>query len=318
MRPRTMTVLAATVLVATAIGVEGATPATAAPQRAVETGGSVLSGPYVYAPEDLRATGTATTVTLTGTPSCQDAVRCELAVYGATPSSPTLRPLAVGSQAWPSWVQPGEYLSTRFSSIGYGRNGNRLEKWGAANPVVARPGPARTKLTAEVRSVDPAAKSAVLVGTATKGARVSIGGQETTADTSTGAWSITVTGLSVGTNSLTVIQKINGFEYDRLTRSVVIEQPTLDPVTVTSPATVQPGVENRFTGTATPGATFRVLDASGNPITPGRHAVDENGEWEFATTVPAGVTSFRFAIEQTAKGQTVTSELFTFLADTRG
>lgn len=273
--------------------------------------------PFAGVPEHKNVTATATTLTATATPICDFAIRCELEVSGVTPSHTTLTPLRSGSQAWPSWVQPGEALTVRFTSVAIGRNGERDEKFGI-HPWILRPGPARTPLTAEVRSIDHAARSAVIGGTATKGAQVLIGDRDTIADSTTGAWSITVTGLSVGTNSLTAIQKINGSEYDRRPVSVTINPPMFDPVTVTSPATVAPGVENRFTGTATPGATFRVLDASGNPITPGRYGVDENGEWEFATVVPAGVTSFSFIIEQHANGQTEPSDLFTFQADTRG
>lgn len=316
-RPRSLIALAALV-VATTVALVVTTPASAATTTPHDACGSVMAGPYAYPPIDKKLTGTATTVTVTATPQRHDAIRCELTAAGATPSSRELRPLAIGSQPWPSWVQPGEYMTVVFTSVAYGRNGGRDEQCCGGNPTVGRPGPTRTKLIAEIRSVDPAARSAVIAGTATKGARVSIGGQGTVVDATTGTWSITVTGLSIGTNPLVAIQEIDGIEYDRVPLSVVIDPPALDPVTVTGPATVQPGVENRFTGTATPRATFRVLDASGDPLTPGAHAVLGDGTWAFALTVPAGVTEFRFAIEQTANGRTETSRLFTIPADTRG
>ncbi|MEN0102295.1 MAG: hypothetical protein AAGC90_05155 [Curtobacterium sp.] len=316
-RPRLLTVLATTLVVAAAGGLTGATPASAAAGISNVAGGSVLAGPFAYPPFDKKLTATATTLTATATPDCQEAVRCEVSAAGATVSSGGLRPLSVGTQPWPSWVQPGEVVTVVFTTIAHGRNGGRDEARGGGDPWVARPGPTRTKLIAEIRSVDPVTRSALIAGTATKGARVSIGGQDTVVDTTTGTWSITVTGLSLGTNPLVVIQKINGIEYDRVPLSVVLDPPALDPVTVTGPATVQPGVENRFTGTATPRATFRVLDASGNPLTPGAHAVLGDGTWAFALTVPAGVTEFQFAIEQTANGRTETSRLFTIPADTR-
>jgi len=315
-RPRSLTILATTSVVAAAVGL-GATPASAAEPRPHGAGGSVLAGPFAYEPYDKRLSATATTLTATATPDCQEAVRCEVSAAGATPSSGGLRPLAVGTQPWPSWVQPGENVTVVFTTVAHGRNGGRAERRGSGDPYILRPGPARTKLTAEVRSVDPVAGSAVIAGAATKGARVSIGGQETVADTTTGAWSIPVTGLSLGTNQVTVIQRINGVEYDRVTLSVVLDPPALTPVTVTGPATVQPGFANRFTGTATPNATFRVLDASGTPIIPGEYRVSGDGTWAFAATVPAGATEFRFAIEQTAFGRTETSELFRISADTR-
>ncbi|MFJ3384451.1 MULTISPECIES: hypothetical protein [unclassified Curtobacterium] len=316
-RSRFLTVLATTLVVAAAGGLAAASPARAAADIPNDAGGSVLAGPFAYPPIDKKVSGTATTVTVTATPECQEAIRCEVTAAGVTPSSRELRPLAIGTQPWPSWVQPGEYMTVRFTSVAYGRNGGRVERWGGGDPYVGRPGPARTKLIAEIRSVDLISRSAVIAGTATKGARVSIGGQETAVDTTTGTWSITVAGLSIGTNPLIAIQKINGVEYDRVPLRVVLDPPALDPVTVTGPATVQPGFENRFTGTATPHATFRVLDAAGDPITPGAHAVLADGTWAFALTVPAGVTEFRFAIEQTANGRTETSRLFTIPADTR-
>ncbi|MCY1694052.1 hypothetical protein [Curtobacterium sp. SL109] len=66
------------------------------------------------------------------------------------------------------------------------------------------------------------AKTAVVSGTATPGAKVSIGSQEVEADKTTGAWSMTVTGLAAGKNDLVVIQKIDGTEFDRKTVSATI------------------------------------------------------------------------------------------------
>lgn len=96
------------------------------------------------------------------------------------------------------------------------------------------------------------------------------------------------------------------------------ESGELDPVTVTAPTTVSPGVRNTFTGTATPGATYEVVNGSGTVIVPGGpFIVDDDGDWTFDRVVSTGAKELRFAIRQTAHGRTETSALFTILADTR-
>lgn len=102
------------------------------------------------------------------------------------------------------------------------------------------------------------------------------------------------------------------------TTPVRIEAGTLSPVTRTGPDTVAPGTTNTFTGTATPGASYEVVDADGTVIVPdGPFDVDERGDWSFTAEVPAGATDYAFAIRQTAFGVTETSELFRVPADTR-
>ncbi|MBT1669855.1 hypothetical protein KK092_10710 [Curtobacterium flaccumfaciens pv. flaccumfaciens] len=76
-------------------------------------------------------------------------------------------------------------------------------------------------LEAAVTGVDNIAKSAVISGTATPGAKVSIGNKEADVN-SAGAWSMTVTGLNNGVNKLTAIQKIGGAEHDRKPVDVTI------------------------------------------------------------------------------------------------
>ena len=76
-------------------------------------------------------------------------------------------------------------------------------------------------LAATVGEVNNIAMTAVVSGTATPGAKVSIGSQEVQANPS-GAWSMTVNGLAVGKNDLIVIQKIDGTEFDRKTVSATI------------------------------------------------------------------------------------------------
>jgi hypothetical protein len=167
-------------------------------------------------------------------------------------------------------------------------------------------------LTAEVESVDNDARSAVVSGTATPGADISIGDETAKADATTGAWSITVGDLEVGDNALVVIQKINDREIDRKTVTATVEGRTeLAPITLSGPTSVTPGRSNTFTGTAEPGATFRVLNVSGTQIVPGTFEVGADGRWSFDRVVSNGASNFRFVIEQTKNGQTAKSELFT-------
>ncbi|MCS6587835.1 hypothetical protein [Curtobacterium flaccumfaciens] len=317
-------------------------------------------------------------------------------------------------------------------------------------------------LVADVTSVDHAAKTAVISGTATPGAKVTIGEKSVDADAETGAWSITVEGLERGKNTLHVVQTIDGEDHDSKDLDVVINdaaitgqdgaavtlerdgvtsvealfktngsisrpqgkveftapegttfaegqstvngsfkkpgeadwtnaamtltngersedgtkytydfRPTntgwnlptdslmrwnidvtaaadaeagtspmttklvgtategafnttsstattieagsseLAPITLTGPASVTPGRSNTFTGTAEPGATYRVLNVSGTQIVPGTFEVDGQGNWTFDRVVSNGASNFRFVIEQTKNGQTVKSELFT-------
>lgn len=87
------------------------------------------------------------------------------------------------------------------------------------------------------------------------------------------------------------------------------------PVTVSRPATVTAGVENVFSGTATPNATYRVLNASGSQIVPGTFTIDADGNWTFRRAVSTGASKFDFKLEQTLNGETRTSQLFSIRAN---
>jgi hypothetical protein len=95
-----------------------------------------------------------------------------------------------------------------------------------------------TQIAATVTSVDHLDRTAVISGTATPGARVEIGDSWVDADATTGAFAVTVTGLTNGTNPLTVIQKIGGVQAgDSFPITVtIVEGGTIVPVP-------QPGVE---------------------------------------------------------------------------
>ncbi len=77
-------------------------------------------------------------------------------------------------------------------------------------------------LVANVGSIDHAGKTAVISGTATPGATITIGDKSVEADAETGAWSITVDDLDRGTNPLHIVQEIDGEEHDSKDLDVVI------------------------------------------------------------------------------------------------
>jgi hypothetical protein len=77
-------------------------------------------------------------------------------------------------------------------------------------------------LAANIASIDHAGKTAVISGTATPGATITIGDKSVEADAETGAWSITVDDLDRGTNPLHIVQEIDGEEHDSKDLDVVI------------------------------------------------------------------------------------------------
>ncbi|MBF4583696.1 hypothetical protein ITJ54_13580 [Curtobacterium sp. VKM Ac-2865] len=151
---------------------------------------------------------------------------------------------------------------------------------------------------ANVAKVNNIAKSAVISGTATPGAKVSIGSQEVEADKTSGAWSMTVTGLAVGKNDLVVIQKVNGTEFDQKTVSPeIVEGGGLfavdqGPVELERGATTQVPfvVENRVTRTDTKGTV--VLTAPDGATFSEQDTVQGswrrvgNTAWNASTSIP--------------------------------
>lgn len=88
------------------------------------------------------------------------------------------------------------------------------------------------------------------------------------------------------------------------------------PVTLDT-RTVRPGEVNTFTGTGPKGATFEVLNASGNAIVPGRFQIGDDGVWSFDRMVSAGQLDFKFKLHITIDGASYTTSLFTVSANTR-
>ncbi|WP_248704959.1 hypothetical protein, partial [Curtobacterium sp. MWU13-2055] len=165
-----------------------AVPGTSSPGNQIDA--FTVTPPTNYGARNLDAGG----FTVYGTPNCQgDVYQCDLVV--SLSSNPHHTGSWIGSNGsrynyW-GWAA-GETKTVYFFTGGNTPMGDPV--FSASRSIqVTRP-LTNVALTAKVDSVDNIAKSAVVSGTATKGAKVSIGSQETTANASTGAWSLTVTG----------------------------------------------------------------------------------------------------------------------------
>jgi hypothetical protein len=92
---------------------------------------------------------------------------------------------------------------------------------------VTRPYP-RQPITAKVVSQSDASRSAYITGTASGKASIRLNGRQvaTASDAATGNWSTTVTGLSVGQNTLVFQQYVDGQYRDQTSVTVTIAEPT--------------------------------------------------------------------------------------------
>jgi hypothetical protein len=119
------------------------------------------------------------------------------------------------TQAANSAYWPFTGLRPFITGGGYALGGSRFE----VAPLVVR-----------VDRVDHIARTAVLSGTATKNAEVRAQGRTTTANATTGAWSLDVRDLSVGTNDVPVTQRVSGVDQGTETARIeIIEGGTLVP-----------------------------------------------------------------------------------------
>lgn len=92
---------------------------------------------------------------------------------------------------------------------------------------VTRPYP-RQPITAKVVSQSNASRSAYITGTASGKASIRLNGRQvaTASDAGTGTWSTTVTGLSVGSNTLVFQQYVDGQYRDQTSVTVTITEPS--------------------------------------------------------------------------------------------
>ncbi|TDN44028.1 hypothetical protein EDF64_106202 [Curtobacterium flaccumfaciens] len=145
-------------------------------------------------------------------------------------------------------------------------------------------------LSAEVRKVNSVARSAVVGGTATPGATVQVGTQDVTADDTTGAWSMTVTGLAVGEQNRTVEQLVNGTKVDQ---KVVA-------ITVAENGTIVPGTSPAVEITAGETKAVQVLASANGPVTKPEGAITFTAPE--GTTFPAGQDEIQGAFQTGGTG----------------
>ena len=209
------------------------------------------------------------------------------------------------AQQW-SWVgntlksENPRYTRPMYLNAGQGSNPMDIGAHTSATGASFVPG-ALTEtpsLAARVGSIDHLAHSAVVTGTARPGARVEVNGAWVTAHATTGAFSLTVPGLSAGANSLTVIQKVGGIQVGNsvpLTVTIIeggtvvpVPQPGVELVrgeTTSVPFVVQfnerrEAVSGTVTVIAPAGTTF----AAGQTTVPGLYRNGTTGEWRTSAT----------------------------------
>jgi hypothetical protein len=154
--------------------------------------------------------------------------------------------------------------------------------------------PSREVLTASVVTTDAARRSAVITGTGVAGATVMIGDEDAEV-AANNTWTITVTGLALGSNPLTVTQWENGVQTDEVDLDAPI---AVSPVTVTTTFPTDHTQEAVASGTAFPGATVIVRDAAGDEIDRTTAGTDDTGAWSMEIPAPNaggdyGITAYQ-------------------------
>ncbi|NIJ05827.1 Ig-like domain-containing protein [Frigoribacterium faeni] len=135
--------------------------------------------------------------------------------------------------------------------------------------------------TGGVDSVDVSARTAQISGNAAPGAYVVINGREQVQASSTGAWSYTLTGLALGSNTVTLEQYENSVKTGTTTVQVNLPVATL---TATASFPADRAQNAVLSGAAQPGATVVVTDAAGTELAR-TTALTGSGAW--STSIPA-------------------------------
>ncbi len=145
-------------------------------------------------------------------------------------------------------------------------------------------------ISARLLTQDDDAKTAAIAGSATPGAAIRLGGTQVATASSGGSWTATVSGLSVGGNSRTFEQYVNGSFVDSTSVSI----------TIADPSEPDPGLPDRIVGDT--GATDLIRGETGSvtaTFTPKSPVGKPSGTATF--TAPEGTT---FAAGQdTLRGQ---------------
>ncbi|GAA3333106.1 hypothetical protein HP467_03165 [Curtobacterium albidum] len=131
----------------------------------------------------------------------------------------------------------------------------------------------------------------------------------------TGSWQFDRT-VSNGATSFAFRLQVAIDGWEARTPEFTAAAAALVPATV-STTTVVPGTENRFEGTGTAGATYRVVNDWGTELVPGEREIGTDRRWEFRRVVDHRARDFRFRIEQRRGGQVLLSDRFVIPAADR-
>lgn len=242
-------------------------------------------------PRDVRVETDADGYVVFGTPICTGwgLYECKSGIASGSDASHASRiDTRHGYRiSWPSSWKEGE---TRHVGYLFSLAKDWIAWWYSPNARadlgwVTRPYAPRA-LTATVTSKDDAARTARVSGTATPGATIELGGTPVATADQSGNWSYTVTGLSVGANSRTFQQYVDGSYKDQKTVSVTIVDP-VQPDQITGDrgsATLERGktttVYSTFTpkrAFITPTGRFEVTAPTGTTFAPGQDS--QRGEY---------------------------------------
>lgn len=234
---------------------------------------------FPQTPRDVRVETDADGYVVFGTPICTGwgLYECKSGIASGSDASHASRiDTRHGYRiSWPSSWKEGE---TRHVGYLFSLAKDWIAWWYSPNARadlgwVTRPYAPRA-LTATVTSKDDAARTARVSGTATPGATIELGGTPVATADQSGNWSYTVTGLSVGANSRTFQQYVDGSYKDQKTVSVTIVDP-VQPDQITG---------DRGSATLERGKTTTVYST----FTPKRAFTTPTGRFE--VTAPAGTT----------------------------
>ena len=156
-------------------------------------------------------------------------------------------------------------------------------------------------LSAVVRSTDTSSRSAVIDGFANAGADVVVAGAAPERASSTGAWSATVTGLRLGTNTVHVEQ----VEAGRVTGETDVPV-TLAYAALTADHTFPSSRDQDVvaSGTAEPGATVEIRDTA-DTLVASAAADAASGRWSTAVPAPDRGGEYRTHVGQRIGGDLV-------------
>ncbi|QCR42515.1 hypothetical protein C1N91_02105 [Curtobacterium sp. SGAir0471] len=215
---------------------------------------------YPHLPTGVRVEAKQSGLVVTANPVCTGLVwGCKSIIHSSGRVFDLVDTTNGYTVPWPSDWREGE---SRDAGAVYSAAKDWVSWWWnsrqpAALGSVTRPYSARS-LTATVVSKDDAARTARVTGTATPKASIRIGGSEVTTADQSGNWSYTVTGLSVGANSRTFQQYIDGSYKDQKALSVTIVDP-VQPDQITGDrgsATLERGKATTVYSTYTPKRAF--------------------------------------------------------------